>query len=159
MRRALVLGISAMCVALVGCGGRERGDEKTAEVRPATVTEMGCLTARGEQFVLTDLEHGEGAATTEAYQLVGRDDELKQHVGKQVRITGEAEAPRVAVVQESTPPKPDAKPEGTAGRAEPKVSTQTETRVEMRKLTVSSVTPTGESCAAETTAEPKRPGE
>jgi hypothetical protein len=168
MKRARVLGIVAMCTIVVACGGnRDRddanapGDGKTAEVRPATVTQMGCLTARGDQFVLTDLERGEGEATTETFQLIGSDDELRQHVGKQVRVIGEAEASRVAVVQESTPPPAtDAKPQGTTGGADPKVSTQSETRVETRKLTVSSVQPTGASCAAETTsggAAPTRP--
>ena len=166
MKRASVLGILTMCLGVVGCGGnRDRdntgatGDDKTAEVRPIAVTEMGCLTARGEQFVLTDLERGEGEATTDTFQLVGDNDELRQHIGKQVRVTGEAEAPRVAVIQESTPPA-DARPQGTAGSSDPRVSTQSETRVETRKLTVSSVQPTGASCAAETTSEgaaPTRP--
>jgi hypothetical protein len=152
-----VLGILAICLGFVACGGN-REDDKTAEVRPAAVTEMGCLTARGDQFVLTDLERGEGEATTETFQLVGNDDELRQHVGKQVRVTGEADPPRVAVVQESTPPQPEARPQGTTGAADPKVRTQSETRVEARKLKVSSVQPTGASCAAETTSD-KRPGQ
>jgi hypothetical protein len=164
MKRASVLGILAMCIGVVGCGGdRDRdntGDDKTAEVRPIAVTEMGCLTARGDQFVLTDLERGEGEATTDTFQLVGNNDELRRHVGQQVRVTGEAEAPRVAVIQESTPAPADARPQGTAGSSDPKVSTQSETRVETRKLTVSSVQPTGASCAAETMSEgaaPTRP--
>ena len=160
MKRVSVLGIWAICIGLVGCGGRDRdADEKTAEVRPTSVTEMGCLTARGDRFVLTDLERGEGEATTETFQLVGNEDELRKHVGKQVRVTGEAEAPKVAVVQESTPAAPGAKPEGTAGSAEPKVATQSETRLEARTLTVSTVEPTGASCAAEATesAAPTRP--
>jgi hypothetical protein len=42
--------------------------------------------------VLTDLERRSESATdqptTQAYQLVGNDEELRQHVGKQVRVTG-----------------------------------------------------------------------
>jgi hypothetical protein len=150
-------GLLAIVVGLFGCGRADRDAEntagsdaeKTAEVRPSPVTETGCLNARGEQFVLTDLERGEGP-TTETFRLVGNEEELRQHVGKQVRITGEAEAPKVAVVQESTPPASDAKPRGTTGTADPKVATQSETRMEVRKLTVTSVQPTGEACAAET---------
>jgi hypothetical protein len=156
MRRA-VLGILSVCVGFVGCGG----DEKTVEVRPTAVTEVGCLTARGDQFVLTDLERGEGETTTDTFQLAGNDAELRQHVGKQVRVTGEAEEPRVAVVQESTPAPPET-PRGTTGRGDPKVSTQSETRLETRRLSVSSVEPTGASCAAETSpgaAAPTRPGQ
>jgi len=163
MKRASVVGLFALCVGFAGCGFGEHdgkkdsnaADTKTAESRPAPVSETGCLTAKGDQFVLTDLERGEGSASTETFQLVGNDDELRKHVGKQVRITGEAEAPKVAVVSESTPPaapQGSAKPEATAttGAAQPKVSTETETRMEVRKLTVSSVQPTGASCAAET---------
>jgi hypothetical protein len=160
MKQASVAGVLAICLGLCGCGraDRDRGDadkagDKTAEVRPAVVTQTGCLTARGDQFVLTDLERGEGEATTETFQLIGNHEELRQHVGKQVRVSGEAEAPKVAVVQESTPPSPKTAPEGTSGRAEPKVTTQAETRVETRKLTVTSVQPTGASCAAETTSD------
>ena len=159
MTRATI-GVLAICVGLVGCRGANRDEtgankpeeEKTAEVRPAIVTETGCLTARGDQFVLTDLERGEGQATTETFQLIGSDDQLRSHVGKQVRVNGEAEAPKVAVVQQSTPPAPQPTAQGTAGGAEPKVSTQEQTRVEVRKLKVASVEPTGESCAAETGA-------
>ena len=147
----------AIVISLFGCGRGERdaenragGDaEKTAEVRPVPVNETGCLTARGDQFVLTNLERGEGA-TTEAFQLIGNEADLRQHVGKQVRVSGEAEAPKVAVVQESTPPPADSRPQGTTGGADPKVTTQAQTRMEIRKLNVTSVQPTGEACAAET---------
>ena len=159
MKRASV-GALGLCLCLAGCGGADRdrenaGDragEKTAEVRPTVVTETGCLTARGDQFVLTDLQRGEGQPTTEAFQLIGDGEQLRQHVGKQVRVNGEAEAPKVAVVQESSPAPAEPAPQGTAGGAKPeaKVDTQTQTRVEVRKLTVSSVEPTGASCAAET---------
>jgi hypothetical protein len=164
MKRASVVGMFVVCMGVFGCGGdrgRTAGEtgDKTAEVRPAVVTETGCLTARGDQFVLTDLERGEGEATTETYQLIGNHDELRRHVGEQVRVNGEAEAPKVAVVQESTPPA-NATPQGTSGGAEPKVNTQAQTRVETRKLTVTSVEATGASCAAEATgggAAPIRP--
>jgi len=150
MKRASI-GLLAVCLGLIGCRGADRSDDKAVEVRPTTVTETGCLTARGDQFVLTDLERGEGQATTETFQLIGNAEDLRQHVGKQVRVNGEAEAPNVAVVQESTPPSPQPAPQGTAGGADPKVTTQEQTRVEVRKLKVASVQPTGSSCRAETT--------
>jgi hypothetical protein len=160
-------GVLAMCLGLFGCGRADResantgeAGDKAAEVRPTPVTETGCLTAREGQFVLTDLERGEGEATTETFQLIGNEEELRRHVGRQVRVNGEAEAPKVAVVQESTPPPANPSPQGTTGGTAPKVSTQAQTRLEVRKLTVSSVQPTGASCAAETTGggtEPTRP--
>lgn len=156
MIRASIAAVAA-AAALVGCGDRgdrrgdtNRAEEKTAEVRPTTVTETGCLTARGDRFVLTDLERGAGEATTETFQLTGSEEQLRPHVGKQVRVNGEAEAPKVAVVQESTPAPAEPRAEGTAGGAEPKVRTQAETRMEVRTLKVSTVEPTGASCAAET---------
>lgn len=158
------VGVLGICLCLVGCGGadREAADEKTAEVRPIVVTETGCLTARGDQFVLTDLQRGEGEATTETFELIGNGEMLRPHVGRQVRVNGEAEAPKVAMVQESSPAPAEPAPQGTTGSAksDAKVSTQTQTRVEVRKLTVSSVEPTGSSCAAEAKsgeAAPQRP--
>jgi hypothetical protein len=157
MKRVSV-GLFAIALSVVGCGRADRDAEntagsdanKTAESRPVPVSETGCLTARGDQFVLTDLERGAGQPATETFQLIGNESDLRPHVGKQVRVSGEAEAPKVAVVQESTPPPAsDSKPQGTSGGAEPKVTTQAQTRVEIRKLTVSSVEQTGASCAAE----------
>jgi hypothetical protein len=154
MKRVSV-GLMAVVVGLFGSGRADRdaentagNDDRTAEVRPVPVNETGCLTARGDQFVLTDLERGEGA-TTETFQLVGNEAELRQHVGKQVRVNGEAEAPKVAVVQESTPPPSDSRPQGTTGSTDPKVTSQVQTRMEVRKLTVTSVEPTGANCAEE----------
>ena len=160
MNRA-TMGALAVCIALFACGRGDRDSGNTgdgtaaesAEVRPTVVSETGCLTARGDQFVLTDLESAQGEATTETYQLIGSEEQLRPHVGQQVQVTGEAEAPNVAMVQESTPPPADGKPQGTTGSdnrdAAPKVSTQAQTRMEVRKLTVTSVQATGASCAAE----------
>ena len=175
MNRTTIAGIFAVCVGVAACGGNRDREEHaaapagdTAEAKPITITETGCLTARGEQFVLTDLQPATGAAGTSAtqtYQLVGEDEELRQHVGKQVRVSGEAEGAQVTEVRELTPDTAS-KPEGTSGAANPnptavprspgqgdaQVRTETETRMEVRKLRVASVTPTGDSCADETLA-------
>jgi hypothetical protein len=188
MMRGTAAGAFVLCLGLAaGCGGSNKDeqanaasdDQKTAEGRPAPVTQTGCLTARGDQFVLTDLDRGTAGAsdqaTTETYQLIGNADELRQHVGKQVRVNGEAEPAQVAEVRETTPSGPQANATGTSGQSQagaqpqsgsapaqsgsaqmqgggntPQVSSQTETRLEVAKLRVQSVTPTGESCAAET---------
>jgi hypothetical protein len=169
MKRASVAGVFALGIGLAACGGGSGRDDsgapaagdKTADARPFPITETGCLTARGDQFVLTDLERSEGGPTTETFQLIGTNEQLRQHVGKQVRVNGEAEAPKVAVVTESTPTPADRQPTGTSGSADPKVTSETQTRVESRRLTVSSVEPTGELCSAEATdregaAKPRR---
>jgi hypothetical protein len=140
MKRASLAGVCTICLAAaIGCG---RSDGETATSR------TGCLTTSGETFVLTDIERGE-SPSTEAFRLEGHENELRPHIGQRVRITGDAEPAKVAVVRESTPPDPNAQPAGTSGGATPNVSTATEARVEVRKLTVASVEPTGQTCAAE----------
>jgi hypothetical protein len=97
--------------------------------------------------VLTDIERGD-SPSTEAFRLEGNESELRPHIGQRIRITGDAEPAKVAVVRESTPPSESA-PAGTSGSGEPTVRTETETRVEVRNLKVASIEPTGQSCAAE----------
>jgi hypothetical protein len=164
MKPTTTAGVVAMCFGLAACGRADREARDTAENKPTSVTETGCLTARGDQFVLTDLQPTSGVkAETQSFQLVGMDDELRQHVGKTVRVAGVAEGGEVAVVRESTPSPDPNQPAGTSGQApkptavpkspgqgDAQVSTQTETQFEVRKLRVESVTPTGDSCAAET---------
>ena len=119
--------------------------------RPASqataVTEVGCLTAAGDRFVLTSLESGERTAT-ELYQLVGTSDELREHVGREVLVTGEAEPAGIAEIRETTP----ATPVGTSGAniqaAPPQVRTESQLRLETRQLRVLTVTPTGDDCPA-----------
>ena len=118
--------------------------------RPASqataVTEVGCLTAAGDRFVLTSLESGE-RPSTELYQLFGTSDELREHVGREVLVTGEAEPAGIAEVRETTP----ATPVGTSGaniQAAPQVRTESQVRLETRQLRVLTVTPTGDDCPA-----------
>jgi hypothetical protein len=181
MKRASVVATFALCLGLtVACGGgkdeteiaeREPEVSGRGDGRPVAITETGCLTAQGDRFVLTALESagGENPArpeqggasptakaqtTTESYQLIGNDDELRQLVGKQVRVSGEADPPKVAEVREATPPTAGSGATGTTGQAEPakpgepQVSTTTETRLEVTQLRVQSIAATGEACVA-----------
>ena len=166
MKQASLAGVCALCLGITLARGGDRRDERspeqqTAEGRPRPVEVTGCLTARGDQFVVTDLQREGQASATESYQLIGNEEELRQHIGKQVRVVGEADPQQVAEVRESTPPSGAT---GTAGQqpqtgqpakppqpGEPQVKTETETRMEVAKLRVQSVTPSGETCAAETT--------
>jgi len=92
--------------------------------------------------------------TTESYQLIGEEEQLRPLVGRQVRVSGEADPPKVAEVRESTPPTAATGATGTTGQAEPakpgepQVATTTETRLEVTQLRVQSITATGEACAA-----------
>jgi len=167
----LALGLS---LALTGACNRaeraDRDDDSPLEpaptvlgdrnpVRPSPVTVEGCLTASGDRFVLTQLTHdaaaepGASQPGTEAYRLVGMEDELRPHVGKRVRITGEAEPEQVVDVRQSSPPA-DANPAGTAGsprtpqRPEAEVETTETARIEINDLQVRSVSATSEACVA-----------
>jgi hypothetical protein len=167
MKRLHGLSAAVVCVGLAAaCGGGNRDataerentaatntTTETAEPngRPAPMAVSGCLTAADGRYVLTELvgdiktPGGPAQPTTETYQLTNADEKLQPHVGKQVRVTGEAEPARVADVRESTP----ATPAGTAGQQSPNqaaVSTETRTRLETRRMSVMSVTPTGEDC-------------
>lgn len=179
MKGAIRAGALALCLgAAAGCGGENEANiaEQNPQVSgrgndaPTLVTVKGCLTASGDQFVLTDLQAGaagdaarreQGGAnpvahaqpTTESYQLVGDADELRKLVGRQVQVSGPAEPPKVAEVREMTPPSEPSSATGTSGApapakpGEPQVATTTETRLEVTQLRVESLTDMGEPCA------------
>lgn len=151
--------VGVLCAGLaVACG---RSDRDEANLDPAgndadiaenaPIIETGCLTASGDRFVLTALEaaNGAGLPQTELYQLIGQEDQLRPHVGKAVRVTGEAPPARVAELREMSPAQPP-ETRGTAGDNEARVQTESQTRIETRQLRVQSVTPTGDECPAGT---------
>jgi hypothetical protein len=172
MKRLNRLSAAVACLGLTAaCGGGERAanverdsttaantQAETAEPtgRNVAITVTGCLSSAEGRYVLTELESADRAPaqpTTETYELTDADDQLQQHVGKQVRINGQAEPARIAEVRESTPSTP-ATATGTAGqqsRNQPAVSTETRARLEMRKMSVMAVTPTGDDCPTATT--------
>ncbi len=171
MSRINVLGALVLGASLgIGCGAGDRADAEREDARSAEVdiniadtsplAETGCLTAAGDRFVLTALESG-GATTTELYQLVGQEEELRKHVGQSVRVTGDAEPAQVAELRENSTAAPVAtsgdpnQGQGQArnqnqGQGQPQVQTQSQTRLETRQMRVASVTPTGDDCSAET---------
>lgn len=178
MNGAIRAGALALCLGLAaGCGGgndesaiAEQKPEVTGRGTdaPSLVTATGCLTASGDQFVLTELEQGTAGAqaqqggagaaagaqpTTESYQLIGNEDELRKLVGRQVQISGAAEPPKVAEVRETTPATEPGNATGTTGApepakpGEPQVATSTQTRLEVTQLRIDTITDTGQACA------------
>ena len=173
MTRATSAGAFLLCLGLtVACGRRNDNEAHIDLEESATipVQATGCLTAAGDQFVLIDLERAAAATgqklkgvapfpETETYQLVGNTDELRRHVGRRIRVYGDADPARVAEVLQLEAPgrSPAVGTSGTASEAEaprqdagtPQVTTQTRTRFEMARLRVLQVSPTGDPCAAE----------
>jgi hypothetical protein len=160
MIRAGWFGAIGLCAGLtLACGGdpeaqrNDPNDDIDIE-QTTTVSETGCLTASGDRFVLTALEAG-GNSSTELYQLIGNTDELRQHVGREVRVTGDAEPSQVAELRDSAV----SAPAGTAGSGDnsapadrdAQVRTETSTRLETRQLRVATVMPTGDDCPTSTT--------
>ena len=168
MTGLLCISLSAACERALDVESDERprraaaepADEPRRDVGdPEAVTVTGCLTTADGRFVLTELQPvagvqpggrpETGVPTTETYELVQLEDQLRPHVGRQVRVYGQAEPTRVAEVRERTPqtgPTGTTGPESGSDRA--RVNTESRVRVEMRKLRISTVTPTGAPCAA-----------
>lgn len=154
MKRIIPMTICIGAIALSGACSRhdnnqsERKNIVDLATHPAAISAVtvdGCLTASGDKFMLASLDK-ESSKTT-VYQLMNADDQLRNMVGKEVRVSGQAEPTQSTETREVTPPAPTATT-GKPAEAEPKVSTVTDTKLDVHKLTVASVTPTGDSCAA-----------
>jgi len=155
MTRTILISICAGALALsVGCGRRDASQDNKKDILDlathpapagtvAPVEVIGCLTASGDRFVLSHADKDN--SKTIAYQLVNADDQLRPLVGREVRVTGEAQATQRAETRAITPPQATA----TSGNSEPeaKVTTVEETKVDLKKLAVTSASPTGDACA------------
>ena len=166
-----IVGAAVLCVGLsAACGGgapesetmqtEQQGttpgnaagrEEMSGQAggRPEPANVDGCLTEANGQFVLTTLQPEGGS--TQTYQLINADQQqLRPHVGREVRVAGEAEPARVAEVRETTPAGSGTTGTGAAGTSgqqpQAQVSTESRTRLEMRRLSVINVTPTGDPC-------------
>jgi hypothetical protein len=160
-------------VVAVGLTGGCRGP--APEELPHLIAVEGCLTASDGQLVLTRLTPaGNGPEAdrqgtvapagapgalppqqmTEMFILTGLEDELRPHVGQQVRVRGEATPPEVGVVQQrelptgpATGDSPRGQPVDPAAEGEePRVSTMHKTRFATTDLLVRAVTPLNVPC-------------
>jgi len=115
----------------------------TSSNQPMTTTVTGCLAAgdAADTFVL-NAGRADGAATTATYNLAGaNNDELRSHVGEEVRVTGTITS-GAQVAERSMPQVQKEKPKATTGT--PVVQTQTD--VQINRLAVSSVSAQGRKC-------------
>lgn len=138
--------ILAQCAACGG-DGKEVPALETQSVTPPQASATpervtGCLRAgeAGGTFVLiasaTDTRM---AAAT--YQLVGTPDVLQPHVGKRVEITGTIVSEQTAQLRGATMPAEE-RAKGTPGTP----TVQSTTEVEVKRLQVTGVAPTGAPC-------------
>jgi hypothetical protein len=155
MKRTILMSVCVAAAALsVGCGRRDasQNDKKNIldlATHPAPagtiapVEVIGCLSASGDRFVLSHADKDN--SKTVAYQLVNADEQLRPLIGREVRVTGEAQPIQKAETRATSPPQPAA----TSGKGEPnaKVTTVEETKLDTQKLAVASVAPTGEACS------------
>lgn len=115
----------------------ESGSQTSAQGGRQPATVIGCLRAgeAADTFVLTSA--GEQAVT---YQLAGGEGEtLRDHVGHQVEVTGTVTAEQRTATRATSS---SDKAVGTGGTP----TVQTQTQVNVRRLEVSSVKPTGSEC-------------
>jgi len=155
MNRTILMSICIAGIASsVACGRRDtaQSDKKNildlathpapaGSIAPVEV--IGCLSASGSRFVLSHADKDN--SKTVAYQLVNADEQLTPLVGREVRVTGEAQPTQHAETRTVTPPQ--ATPTSGSSESNAKVATVEETKVDMQKLTVASVSPTGDSCS------------
>jgi hypothetical protein len=154
----------------VGAGACSRAAEERGEQQEAAIaardgaagdemTVTGCLTSAADRgaFVVTAdraalasgaLYAGDGETPTYTYELTGNTGDLTPHVGRQVEVTGRLDDDRddeVKVDEKETTELPET--QSGDDRVTPAIETDTEMRINVRRLQVSSVSPTGAPCA------------
>lgn len=166
-RTGLLVGI--ICSVAVGAGACNRADDRAAQQEAAIeardggasgdeVTVTGCLTAAadGNAYALTAartaltsgaMHSGTGETPTYTYELMGNTGELKEHVGRQVEVTGRVDPDRRDRENVDEKEKTEL-PETPSGdrNVTPAIETETEMRINVRRLEVRSVTETGRAC-------------
>jgi hypothetical protein len=122
------------------------------------ITEVGCVTASGGDFILTDLEpvepnSPETQPTTDAYLLTGADTQLKPLAGRRVLVTGEADPAHVTEIRELQPmvrashDQDEDGPTGSQASSQtPKIGVTQQIRLEVSRLKVMAVDPRDTAC-------------
>jgi hypothetical protein len=147
-------------------------DTTTGEtVEPATgaeVTVTGCLTAAPDRaaFVVTAdrsplasgaLYSRAGGTPTYTYELMGSTGDLTAHVGRQVEVTGRLDDDRKDGVTAGDEEKTELPKVQSGDRTvEPTVETETQLAINVRRLQVTNVSPTGQPCVTEEQEPPQR---
>lgn len=149
LERTNLAGAMLLSFVAAACGGGEpqvppATSETQASRQPNQPTNVtGCLRAgdAADTFVLTTTG---GATPPATYHLTGADSvNLRDHVGKRVEVAGIVEAQSQIATRDA--PQPADNATGTAGSpGTPTV--QTGTRLNVQRMNVTSLRPTGEDC-------------
>lgn len=122
------------------------------------ITVKGCLTAAPDRaaFVVTAdrdaltsdaIYAGSGGTPTYTYELMGNTGDLTTHVGRQVEVTGRLDTDRKDDVDVDEEEKTALPPVQSGDRkVEPSIKTETEVDINIRRLQVAKVAPTGQAC-------------
>jgi hypothetical protein len=145
---------------------REQQQQAALATRGASsgeeVTITGCLTgaADGGAFAVTAdrnaltsgaIYSGSGEVPTYTYELVGNAGDLSSHLGRQVQVKGRVDEARNDEVDVETKAKAEGAPVQSGNdKVTPAVETNEEMEIKVRRLHVSSVTPTGGTCSLAT---------
>ena len=134
--------------------------DASASAKGDEVTVTGCVTSAPDRnaFVLTAsrdalasgaLQSNTGEVPTYTYELVGTTTDLQAHVARQVEIKGRLDDDRKDV-DIDTKDKVELPPTRTGDNAAvtPAIETKSEVELKVRRLHVTSVTPTGQACQA-----------
>jgi hypothetical protein len=169
-RTGLILGIT-LSIALVSACSRTADeqdatvgarDSATGDAADAAtgeeITVKGCLTAAADRaaFVVTAdrdpltsdaIFAGAGGTPTYTYELMGNTGDLTSHVGRTVEVTGRLDDDRTDDVNVDEEEKTDL-PEVQSGdrKVEPTIKTETKMDINVRRLQVAKVAPTGQAC-------------
>jgi hypothetical protein len=160
MVRVLIYPMLCLSLAVGAACSRDRAtDERAANQKTGDRDQIevtGCLTANAEtnQFVLTANQStltslaNRAAATGEAesfhYQLMGGSN-LQQYVGKEVVVKGsvEGKGTDVNIVAKE---KSATEPKSRGDEVTPAIESKEEIEMQVERLNVASVTPTGGAC-------------
>ena len=161
-RTGLLIGL----IFSVGIGSAcsRAADEPLADQDPSPtatgneITVTGCLTSAPDRdaFVVTAardaltsgaIYSGAGGTPTYTYELMGNTADLTAHVGRQVEVTGRLDDDRDDEVDVDEEDKTELPKVQSGDRAvEPSIETDTEMEINVRRLAVATVEPTGQPC-------------
>lgn len=161
-RSGLFLGlILSAALGVVGCGNaderaemQEQALESHAGATGDETTVTGCLTSAPDRAAYAVTVTPEALATavnptktdTYTYELVGNAADLAQHVGKEVQVMGRlADFGDEVEVEKKEEATLEPRQSGDE-KVTPAIETKTEAEINVRRLHVSTITPTGQPC-------------